>query len=123
MQDFFPRIQVKTKKLLQTSSSAQMQTRVKLLGGMQSNYWGEYILPIPTGFGTLGFDPRPLLSPNKFFAIFARIFSEQVLAFSRYALLLIPGIYIFSVMAILGNCITFCYHKHTDILSSKFTLR
>ena len=32
---FYPRIQVETKKLLQTSSSAQMHTRVKLLGGMQ----------------------------------------------------------------------------------------
>ena len=36
---FYPQIQVKTKKLLQTSSSAQMQTRVKLLGG--------YIPPSP----------------------------------------------------------------------------
>ena len=47
MEDFFPRIQVKT--------CAQMQTRVKLLGGdadvdhaqiiggIQSNYWGGYI--------------------------------------------------------------------------------
>ena len=34
MEEFFPRMQVKTKKLLQTSS-AQMQTRVKLLGDMQ----------------------------------------------------------------------------------------
>ena len=33
---------VKTKNLLQTSSSAQMQTRVKLLGGMQSIYRGGY---------------------------------------------------------------------------------
>ena len=32
-ESFFPGIQVKTKKLIQTSSSAQMQTRVKLLGG------------------------------------------------------------------------------------------
>ena len=46
MKDFFPWIQVKTKKLLQTSFSAQMQARVKLLGGMQSNY-GRIYPPMP----------------------------------------------------------------------------
>ena len=36
MEEFFLQIQVKTKKLLQTSSSAQMQIKVKLLGGIYS---------------------------------------------------------------------------------------
>ena len=37
---------------VQTSSGAQMQIIVKLLGGMQSNYWEEYIpLSPPPGFG------------------------------------------------------------------------
>ena len=35
IEDFFPRIQVKTKKLIQTSSSAQMHIKIKLLEGMQ----------------------------------------------------------------------------------------
>ena len=41
MKSFGPQNYVKTKKKVQTSSSAQMQTIVKLLGGMQSNYWGD----------------------------------------------------------------------------------
>ena len=35
IEEFCPRIQVKTKKPIQTSSSAQTQPRVKVLGGMQ----------------------------------------------------------------------------------------
>ena len=41
MEHFFPRIQVKTKKLLQTALSAQMQTIVKLLGGCSQIIWGD----------------------------------------------------------------------------------
>ena len=51
MKNFFPRFQVKT--------NAQMQTGVKLLGGIQSNYWedtvkllGGYIPLSPPGFGS-----------------------------------------------------------------------
>ena len=39
----------------------QMQTRVKLLGGMQSNYWGDIS---PLGFGTSGCEPE-VISPTK----------------------------------------------------------
>ena len=63
LKSFFPRNYVKTEKQVQTSSSAQMQTTVKLLGGcrcrpqsnywgMQSNYWGRYIPPFLPGFVT-----------------------------------------------------------------------
>ena len=55
MEQSFPRIQVNTKKLLQTPSSAQMQTIVKLLRKMQSNYWKGYIPPSFLGFGTPGY--------------------------------------------------------------------
>ena len=62
MERFFPRIQVKTKNKekersspqmerffpqIQVQTCAQMHTRVKLLGGIQSNYWGRYIPPPP----------------------------------------------------------------------------
>ena len=30
----------------------QMKAILKLLGGIQSNYWGGYIPPSPPGFGT-----------------------------------------------------------------------
>ena len=42
-------------KKVQKSSSAQMQTIVKLLGGMKSNYWRRYIPPISPGCGTPGY--------------------------------------------------------------------
>ena len=41
---FYPQIQVET--------CAQIHTRVKLLEGMQSNYWGDISPPSPPGFGT-----------------------------------------------------------------------
>ena len=51
LKSFCPQNQVKTKKTEekkhQRSSSAQMQTIVKLLGEMQSNYWGDIFPPIP----------------------------------------------------------------------------
>ena len=53
MEHFFPRNQVETcaqthnkVKLLE---GMQMKTILKLLGGIQSNYWGD-ISPIPPGF-------------------------------------------------------------------------
>ena len=54
---FFPRIQVETCAQTHTRvkllEGMQMKTILKLLGGIQSNYWGEYIPPIsPPGFGT-----------------------------------------------------------------------
>ena len=58
MEKFFPQIQVKTKKLLQRSSSAQMHTRVKLLGGC-SQIIEEDISPHPPpGFGTPACDGK-----------------------------------------------------------------
>ena len=79
MEDFFPQIQVKTKKKglhqkwnaffprIEVETCAQVQTTAKLLGGdadidhtqinggIQSNYWGGYIPPtLPPGFGTPG---------------------------------------------------------------------
>ena len=49
---FVSKIKWRPKNKVQRSTSVQMQTIVKLLGGMQSNYWGGYIRPIPPGFGT-----------------------------------------------------------------------
>ena len=87
MEHFFSRIQVKTERKkkglhqkrntffprIQVETCAQMHTRVKLMGGggdadvyhtqiiggIQSNYYGEYIPPSPPGFGT------PVYNSNK----------------------------------------------------------
>ena len=53
---FVSKIKWRPKNKVQRSTSVQMQTIVKLLGGMQSNYWGGYVRPIPPGFGTLAND-------------------------------------------------------------------
>ena len=53
IQEFLSSKSSEDQKNLQRLSSAQMQTRVKLLGeGIQSNYSGGYIPPFPQGFGT-----------------------------------------------------------------------
>ena len=51
LKNFCPRNQVKTKQKVQRSSSAQMQTIVKLLGDIS-----------PPGFGTLAYLPRKQIS-------------------------------------------------------------
>ena len=52
---FFPRIEVETCAQMHTRvkllERMQMKTILKLLGGIQSNYWGN-ISPHPPGFGT-----------------------------------------------------------------------
>ena len=64
MENFFPQIQVKTKKLLQRSSSAQMHTRVKLLGGcsqiIEEDISPHPPPPPPPGFGTPACDGKYL---------------------------------------------------------------
>ena len=56
MEHFFPRIQVDTYAQMHTRAKLleemQMYTVLKLLGGIQPNYWEGYLRPSLPGFGT-----------------------------------------------------------------------